>query len=387
VGYWQDVQRTGYEQRRFDGSLMRRVLFGGAGAFQRFNFEASSFVQDSWRVRAGLLFEIGLRADWDDLVRRANLAPRFGFAWSPPGMKHTKISGGYGIIYDAANLRVFTRPLDQYSLITGFNSDGSVAYGPEPSIYAIYNVHLKSPRYSNWSASVEQELPHGFYARIDYLRKRGSRGFTYFNTLGLGAPPPPWAVSFFETTRFSSVYDLSNQRRDIYDSIGIAVRKPFAGQYEVMGSYTRSRAFSNAVVDPNVDDPTVVYNNAGRMPWDSPNRFLSWAYLPTPFKNWALAYLWEWHSGFPYSVQTEDGAVIGRVNQHRLPTYFELNVHLERRFIFRKQRWALRGGANNITASRNPTQVYNTVGSPNFGQFFGTQSRVLNFRIRWLGKE
>ena len=385
--YWQNVDRTGYQQQGFDGSTLRSVTFGGPGRFERSNFEVSSYLQDSWKVRAGLLLEIGLRQDWDEIVHRTNLGPRAGFAWSPPGTKHTKISGGWGIVYDSTSLSLISRPQDQYALVTGFNPDGSLLPGPAPSVFAIYNVHLKSPRYSNWSASVEQELPHRMYARVDYLRKRGRDGFTYYNALAAGLPAPPWAVSAFQTSTFSALYDLGNLRRDAYDSASVSIRKPFGGQYEVMGSYTRSRSFSNAVVDPNIDNPVTVYDNAGRVPWDSPNRFLSWAYLPTPFKNWALAYLWEWHTGFPYSVQTQYGAVVGQVNDYRLPNFFELNVHLERRFVFRKQRWALRGGVNNITGNPNPTEAYNVLGSPVFGHFYGAQGRTFNVRVRWLGRE
>ena len=48
------------------------------------------------------------------------------------------------------------------------------------------------------------------------------------------------------------------------------------------------------------------------------------------------------------SLITANGQVIGAVNSHRYPAFFELNFHAERRVAFRGQWWALRAGFNNI---------------------------------------
>jgi hypothetical protein len=117
---------------------------------------------------------------------------------------------------------------------------------------------------------------------------------------------------------------------------------------------TRSREVSNAVLDVNIDQPLQVMNDFGRMPWDAPSRFFGWAYLPTPWKNWAVAFLLDYRSGFPLAVTNEGGFVIGAVDAHRYPDNFDLNLHIERRFTFRGKRLALRVGANNLTDHRNP---------------------------------
>jgi hypothetical protein len=54
---------------------------------------------------------------------------------------------------------------------------------------------------------------------------------------------------------------------DAFDSVEITLRQPFHKEYEWMAGYTRSRALSNAVVDRNIDAPTRIFNNFGRMPW------------------------------------------------------------------------------------------------------------------------
>ena len=48
--------------------------------------------------------------------------------------------------------------------------------------------------------------------------------------------------------------------------------------------------------------------------------------------------------------------------------------------------WAGRVGFNNVTNHMNPAVVNSNSDSRNFMHFYGGQSRVLNFRIRWLGK-
>ena len=134
------------------------------------------------------------------------------------------------------------------------------------------------------------------------------------------------------------------------------------------------------------DDPIIVSRNVGPMPWDVPNRLMSWGYLPTPWKKWAVAYLLDWRNGFPFYIQNDSGYVLGEVNQLRFPYYLQLNLHLERKLTFRGYYWALRFGANNLTNRQNPSVVNNNASSPNFLMFYGGQRRTFNVRIRWLGK-
>jgi len=385
LSYWQNVVRTGYDYFHVDGTRARRVVFGGSGRLERTSLEAASYIQDTWKLRPGLLLELGLRQDWDRLVGNVKVAPRVGFSWAPPGLDSTKVSGGFARIYDQSPLRLFTRPQDQYTLTTYFAPDGGIARGPAISFYTIDRTPLETPRYHNWNLGVEQRFPRELYARFNYVRRRGSDGFTYA-AAPLDAPPPE-VLAAFPVRTFDAIYRLRNWRRDVFESFEVTLRQTFRKQYEWLASYTRSRAFSNAVVDLNVDEPTLISNNVGRMPWDSPNRVLSWGYLPLFWRNWALAYLMEARNGFPFSVQDDDGRIKGDLNAYRFPFFFELNLHLERRFFFRKNRWALRAGYNNITAHKNPNVVNNNASSPNFMSFYGGQSRALNFRLRWLGKQ
>jgi hypothetical protein len=384
--YWQDATRTGYEYLRVDNTPSRLVTFGGSGRFHLSNREAASYLQDSWQLRPSLLMELGVRQDWDSLIGKMVFGARAGFSWAAPGMESTRIYGGFGTVYDQTPLAVFNQPLDQYSWTTHYDQTGAVSYGPALSVFSNSHGRLATPRYDNWNLGAEHRFFSGLYAKVDYTRRRGSNGLTYLNTISPGVPPPPEAAASYHTNVFDAIYALSNTRRDRYDGLGITLRQAFRKQYEWMASYTRSRALSNAVVDINVDTPVIVTGNVGRTPWDVPNRFLSWGYLPAWSRNWAIAYLLETRNGFPFSVQDETGRVVGALNGYRFPAFFELNLHLERKFVFRANRWAFRFGFNNITGHKNPNVVINDTSAPNFLAMYGGQSRALNFRIRWLGK-
>ncbi len=183
-----------------------------------------------------------------------------------------------------------------------------------------------------------------------------------------------------------AIYQLENQGTQQYDSAEIALHQAFGKGYEWMASYTRSRAYSNAVADVTVDQPMLISSNAGPLAWDAPNRFLTWGYLPTKFKNWAVAYLFETRTGFPFSVQDEIGRVLGAPNSDRFPEYVNLNLHLEWTTHLFGYRFALRGGLNNITDHKNYTVVNNVFGSPNFLMFYGSTGRHFVVRLRWLGR-
>jgi len=371
LGYSQDILRTGFEYLSADQLPVRRVMYAGSGAFGSTAFEASGYVQDSWRVRENLLVETGVRWDWESLISTWSTSPRVGVAWTPPGMRDTKISGGFAITRDAPNLILFTRPMDQYPISYVYPPYGDPAI---PKVERFYNPRrgLSSPRNTNWSAAVDRRISSSMFLRLEALLRRGVDGLTYSES----------PLSFGSET----IYTLGNTRADSYDSVGVTVRQNLAGEYGWMANYTWSRARSNAVLDISADNPSIVNSNTGPLPWDAPHRVLGWAYVPTFWKNWAIASLVEYRTGFPFSVVSEAGGIVGTPNSYRYPQFFELNLSIERKFEFHRQRWAARAGFVNITNHRNYNTVNNDIDSPEFMTFAGGQSRAFNFRFRWLGK-
>jgi hypothetical protein len=105
-----------------------------------------------------------------------------------------------------------------------------------------------------------------------------------------------------------------------------------------MASYPRSRARSNQVLDFNVDNPVFSPQAPGPYPWDAPNRVLAWGFLPL-IKGFDLAYSSEWRTGFPFNVVNDQQQLVQPPGSRWFPTYFVLNLHLEKRFAFLGYHW------------------------------------------------
>src|SRR5262249_61733078 len=128
-----------------------------------------------------------------------------------------------------------------------------------------------------------------------------------------------------------------------------------------MGSPARSHAPSTQAFASNVDNPNLHAQQPGPYPWDTPNRFLSWEYLPSLplpiIHQLEVAYSMEARTGFPFHELTDQQELIGSPGSRRFPEYFSLNVQLEKRFQFMGYYLAIRGGFANITGRFNPYLV------------------------------
>jgi hypothetical protein len=388
-----DLQRSGFDQQasrhdyrilRADLSTARYVTFSGDGRLRRRNFETALYFQDTWTPREGLVLELGARADWDQIVRRLLVSPRISAAWSPGWAGGVKLAAGFGVFNDALNLQVLTRHQDQSSLTTFFSKGGAPVGEPVRMRFLADEQSLEAPRARIYSLSVERVLPGGFLGKASYLRRVGWKGFTFSEL-----------EEDLSQTRI--YYALRNQREDRYDAVDFTFRRTFAGRYEWLASYTYSSARTNAVVDYSLEDPIFSRQSAGPRDWDTPQRFLTWGWAPVPMlrgprfvrsvlRELSVSYLAEARSGFPFSVVNEENFVVGRPNQRRLPYYFNINLHFEKKFRFLRYLWAWRLGLNNLTNHGNPNVVNNNIDSPSFLAYGRGQQRAWNVRLRFLGR-
>jgi len=386
--YNADFRRTGYEVLGLSGQLLSETLFAAPASFRVGDTEMSSYLLDTWRVSKRLQFTAGIRQDWDQRIDSTAWSPRVGFSWSPFASGHTRISGGYSLTHDAAAMDMLGRPFDQTPLTTQYNSNGTPAGPPVPTTFTIGNAPLVLPRATNWTLGLDHQLFPRVFLTAKYLRRRGTDEFAFINTL---APDAASSLLPLPGADAAGVYQLTNLRRDDYDSVQFSVRQKFSGQYEWMASYTRSQALSNAVLDPYTAQPLQVLPNLVPMPWDAPNRLLAFSYLPLPqhnrlTKNWAVSVLADMRTGFPFSVRDQTGIVVGAFDSLRYPLNFDLNVAIERMITLRGYRFALRGGVDNATNQANPTAVNNVTGAPQFLQFLGDEGRHYVLRIRFFGR-
>jgi hypothetical protein len=348
----------------------------------------SSYLLDTWRISKRFQLSLGVREDWDQRISGLAWSPRLAFSWSPFASSKTRISGGYSITHDALTMDILGRPLDQVAVTTTFVTstlNGAITpVGPAATTtFTIGNAALALPRAINWTLGVDHQIAKNVYATAKYLRRRSSDGFAFVNTLTPDAPP---SLLPLPSGELGGVYQLTNLRRDDYDSAQVSVRQTFSGQHEWMVSYTRSRAVSDAVLDPNTPQPLQILPGFVPMPWDAPNRLLGFGYLPLPWKNWAISVLADMRTGFPFSVRDPSGLVEGAVDGYRYPLNFDLNLAIERMVTLRGYRFALRGGVDNLTNQANPTAVNNVTGTPQYLRFLGDEGRHFVVRIRFFGR-
>ncbi len=384
LDYQQNIDRSDIDYVNESGATVRTVGFSGSGLLSRANYESAFYLQDFWRVRPWLLIEGGWRADADHLLDTFNSSPRAGFAISPPGTESTRFSGSFARIIDPTDLRLFTRPLDQSAISSYFDSSGNLIYGPVTSVFTL-GPKLQNPSADVWNLGAQRVLPKLVEAKVQLLRRRSSRGFDYVNSLPASEQLPAILAGNPNPGPIIADYMLTNQRQDHYESVEIAVRQPLKGRFEWMVSYTRSRTDSNAVIERTIDQPLSVSSNNGPLPWDAPNRLLSWGYLPAWGRSWAVAYMLDWHSGLPFSIQDPYGQLVGTADDHRFHQFFELNLFIERQLSIDGYRVAVRAGFNNITGHSNPNVVDNVLGGAMFLREYGGQARAVNFRLRYLG--
>jgi hypothetical protein len=375
----------------------RYSQFSNPSANQNYNVELSGYAQDRWLITSHFLIEGGVRIDWDEIVRSVLVAPRLATTYVFSDAANTKLSAGVGLFYDATPLFLIARP--QAGMRTDYFYDsttGAQLSGPVTSVFSRPPYALEAPRYINWSLGLEQKLPRRIYLKAEFTEKRSNNGFDYdwINPVNLG-PGSNCAAQ----TPCTAQFQLQNARRDQFDSFEINLRRTFENGHMIMGSYVRSRAHSDQVLDLNVDNPVFSAQQAGPYSWDAPNRALSWGFLPLPklpiIKRLDFAYSTEYRTGFPFYLVNDQGQLASLPSPAtqsiptflRFPQYFTLNTHIEKRFHAFGAYWALRGGFDDITNRRNYYFVNNDVQSPEFLAYSGYEGRAFTSRIRFLGRK
>ena len=121
---------------------------------------------------------------------------------------------------------------------------------------------------------------------LDFIQRRGTHGLTYVNQ------------SPDSTT---GLFSLNSTQNTHYDAVHVTAHKQFAATHEVFFSYTHSAARANAVLDFSLGNPIFAQQAGGALPWDVPNRIISWGWLPVG-KKFDFAYSLDWRTGFPFSI-------------------------------------------------------------------------------------
>ena len=377
IGYSLSVERAPVGYLREDGTLLRRSTFSPRAPVKLHNVEVGAYLQDRWQPLKGLLVEPGLRFDWDEIVRQPLVSPRIAAVYSPPGSEATtKFSAGIGLYYEHTQLEYPARALTGSRYDTYYAADGITPTGSAQRTRFVTNYSsLREARGVNWSLGVEHRLPGQVFAGANFIQKRISDLFTYANQGGPAA--------------LSGVYLLTNQRQDHYYSVEFDAKRLFANGYSLYTSYTRSSARTNAALNYIPTLSLLGSQQSGPLAWDTPNRTISWGWLPVPLptlkKSWDFVYLLDWRSGFPYNSVNANWQLVGAAGSQRFPDFVNFSPGLEWRFHLRGAYFGLRGVMENATDRQNAAIVNDVVDSPQYGTFSQSEGRAFTARIRLIG--
>ncbi len=298
--------------------------------------------------------------------------PRASLNWMPFKEKTEKFSIGWGIYDIPLDLSVIGATADQAEVDTLYDTTGAVTSGPATSRFVLPPGALRQPYFDIANAGWQQRFGERTIVSVELLAREQHRGLV-FETQTPG--------------QIGSEFLLQSTRRDKYRGATISVRHSFGGAAEVFGSYTRSRANSDQVLDPVLGALYFAPQQGGPLAWDAPNRFLGWANVPTPVWGLLFSCLLEYRTGYPFSVVNQQQFLIGAANSQRFPDYANLNIGLEKKFRFRGYLFAARGSVINLMGRANPNVVVNNVDAPNFLAFTGGQGRAFTGRLRFIGKK
>ncbi len=278
------------------------------------------FLQDDYRVRKNLTLNFGIRYDLQNSAQpkvqnpvalaagirtdrlhtdTKNIAPRFGFAYTPTANGKLVIRGGYGMFYGVTpSIMVGTAHSNnginvQTLKFTGSaipnypnNACGSPTLNPncaapvggtasKPSIYVFQNDY-QQPAVQQSNLGVEYEVAKDVAVSIGYLWAKGDHlQRTRDINLGNTTPTPFTIAGSGQTvlvnkygarpiTTFNQVFEFESNASSNYNGMTLQLNKRFSHGFQTNAAYTWSHAIDNApdatAVVPGVDDSKLLYD-------------------------------------------------------------------------------------------------------------------------------
>jgi Carboxypeptidase regulatory-like domain/TonB-dependent Receptor Plug Domain/TonB dependent receptor len=374
LDYSQQAVRTEIDFDRNDAtaSLSEIATFSGPGAFRLSNTQVGGYVQDIWRPRKHFVFSAGVRTDWDRLTHKDLVEPRIAMNWVPADDGRMKLTLAWGEHYQPLNLSVLGLGFDQirtdqfYAPPILSNPIGPpIPYGPPVvTAFVVPLAGLEATHSYNTAAEWDERIFVHTFTGASFLLRESRNGDAW------NAQP-------------SGTLLLESNRNDRYVAGEAWIRHAFSENAQIALDYTRSRASSNQVLDPNLTQLILAAQQPGPLMWDAPDRIVSSGWTPLPIWKLLLSGFLEYHTGFPFSIVNEQQQLVGGPNSIRYPDYVSMNLGLEKRFPFRGHEWAVRLTVVNVTGHHNPDSVINNIDAgPSFLAYGGGQHRAFTARIR-----
>lgn len=305
---------------------------------------------------AGLLYvgdpdvpRAGTRSDLN------NIAPRFGFAWTPFGGTRTSIRGGYGVFYDASPMSAIANAFQTVapfgtSIVLqpppGTFDDPYLGKNPYPMSFppardvvfpasisaATYPDKFRAAYMQDWNLTLEHEVFSNWTLRAAYAGSKGTallQGYelnpaTYIpgqSTRTNVSSRRPYAPAFQQITMLGSGSNSS------FNSVQLSVDKRFSGGFTLLANYTFGKSIdygsgagtlwprytnpSNFAIDRGLSDFHRTHRFVTSGLWQLP-RVSGSAALKTIADGWSLAGVFSAQSGQPFTVRAgQDNSLTG----------------------------------------------------------------------------
>ena len=380
VKNWMNYAARPVNIRRFDGTLAERTTFENSRLIRVKNRTYTGFLQDRWTLRPNLSIDAGLRMEDQRIAQERNVSPRAGFAWSPFKGDTMIFRGGIGFFYDKVplNIRAFSRYPAR--TVTRYLADGQTIIDQHsfenilvdnPDLFPLDFRKARSrigfvPQNLTWNLQLDKAINSSINLRAVYTHSRTDRIYTV-------GPETDYLGR--------TAIVLSPKGRASYDALELTARFTLPKDQPFYVSYVRSKArgdlndfnsyygdFGSAIIRQNQ------YSN---LPTDVPNRVLAWGSISLP-KKFTLSPIFEWRSGFPYSILNNEQNYVGlrNANGHRFPHFLSLDMEISKDFqVTPKYGIRLSLKVFNLTNHFNPRNVRNNLNDPDFGKFINNYRR------------